>query len=347
MSPRYEIFLSVVVVLENQSDELANFLTILNELARRYASEHEIVVVDNGSTDGSIDLLRDLCGEGGMPDLQVYRLAKKVELDFAAWAGIDNSIGDYIAVVDPREDHVRALPDLLEAAMGGADVVFGVGQNAPVESLAYRAFRGIYRSAIERLTGIDARNEMPFFRVLSRSVVNYMARHQSSGLAYRWVPGVQGFKKATVAYEQTTARRRHGLLADIDRGMRLLVSSTFGPMRVVTFLSLTGALANVLYSLYVVAIYLFKDDVAPGWVTLSLQQSGMFFLISVVLLVLGEYILHTAKLAANAPNYYISEELTSATVTRRSRLNVEFSQQSGSARAEDDEEGSVSRSTGT
>ncbi len=62
-------------------------------------------------------------------------------------------------------------------------------------------------------------------------------------------------------------------------------------MRMVTSLSLFGAVANVLYSIYVVGISLFKVDVEPGWVSLSLQQSGMFFLISLVLLVLGEYIL--------------------------------------------------------
>ena len=59
-------------------------------------------------------------------------------------------------------------------------------------------------------------------------------------------------------------------------------------MRLVTSLSLFGAIANVVYSIYVVSIGFFKTDVAPGWISLSLQQSGMFFLISLVLLVLGE-----------------------------------------------------------
>ncbi|MGH8475434.1 MAG: hypothetical protein ACRER2_06625, partial [Methylococcales bacterium] len=109
----------------------------------------------------------------------------------------------------------------------------------------------------------------------------------------------------------------------IDRGMRLLVSTTPAPMRLVTSLTLFGAIANVVYSIYVVAVGLFKTDVAPGWISLSLQQSGMFFLLSLVLLVLGEYILHMASLSNEGPLYHVAQEFTSARITRREKLNVE------------------------
>lgn len=94
-------------------------------------------------------------------------------------------------------------------------------------------------------------------------------------------------------------------------------------MRIVTSLSLFGALANLLYSVYVVLIGIFKRDVAPGWISLSLQQSGMFFLLSLVLLVLGEYILNMVRLNNEGPPYHVSQELTSARLIRKERLNVE------------------------
>ena len=94
-------------------------------------------------------------------------------------------------------------------------------------------------------------------------------------------------------------------------------------MRVVTSLSLFGAVANVIYSVYVIAIGLVRANVAPGWVSLSLQQSGMFFLISLVLLVLGEYILNMASLSNEGPLYHVGQEFTSARMTRREKLNIE------------------------
>jgi hypothetical protein len=105
--------------------------------------------------------------------------------------------------------------------------------------------------------------------------------------------------------------------------MRLLVSTTRAPMRLVTSLSLFGAVANLIYSVYVVAVGILKADVAPGWISLSLQQSGMFFLLSLVLLVLGEYILHMVSLSNEGPLYHVGQEFTSAHMNRREKLNVE------------------------
>ena len=105
--------------------------------------------------------------------------------------------------------------------------------------------------------------------------------------------------------------------------MRLLVSTTRAPMRLVTLLSLFGAAVNALYCIYVVAVGVFKSDVAPGWISVSLQQSGMFLLISLVLLVLAEYILHMASLSNEGPLYHVGQEFTSARMTRREKLNIE------------------------
>jgi len=127
-----------------------------------------------------------------------------------------------------------------------------------------------------------------------------------------------------LSYRAPPRLTQRRLLRDsLDRGAFLLVSTTRAPLRMVTTLSMFGAFANLAYSGYVIAIWAFKKDVAPGWVTLSLQQSGMFFLISVVLLVLGEYILHMSSVTNDGPLYHVGQEFTSAKVTRREKLNVE------------------------
>src|SRR5690606_39203746 len=112
-------------------------------------------------------------------------------------------------------------------------------------------------------------------------------QHPQPAISYRHLPATGGFVRANLCYRATPKANQAKHLGDsIDRGMRLLVSTTRTPMRLVTSLSLFGALANLLYSLYVLASAFLRTDIAPGWVSLSLQQSGMFFLISLVLLVL-------------------------------------------------------------
>ena len=117
-------------------------------------------------------------------------------------------------------------------------------------------------------------------------------------------------------------RKKH-LSEAINRGMHLLVSASNMPIRIVTSLSLFGAIANVIYSFFVLVRGLLDTNVSPGWTSLSLQQSGMFFLISLVLLILGEYIIHMTSLSKEGPLYHIGQEFTSARITRHEKLNIE------------------------
>jgi hypothetical protein len=166
--------------------------------------------------------------------------------------------------------------------------------------------------------------EAPQYRVLSRRIVNFILQHPQPATTYRHLPATGGFAQARLSYSSAPKVSRNKKLGDgIDRGIRLLVSTTQAPMRMVTWLSLFGAVANLVYSMYVVAIAFFKTDVAAGWVSLSLQQSGMFFLISLVLLVLGEYILNMVSLQNEGPLYHVGQEFTSARMTRREKLNIE------------------------
>jgi hypothetical protein len=317
-------FISVVYVMRNHGADMASLLTETVASLGALATDYELVVVDNGSTDESVARLRELTREGGLPNLQVYALTQTVAWETAAWAGIESALGDFIAVLDPLTDDISVLPKLLEAAVTGTDVVFANNQARPRLGLAYRLANAVFNRAFRWLNGVDPGAEAPPYRVMSKKVVNYILQHPRPAAIYRLLPVTAGFTRTNVTYryEPKTAPEKK-LGQSIDRGMRLLVSSTRLPMRLVTMLSTFGALANLFYSFYVLAIAIFKTDVEPGWVSLSLQQSGMFLLISLVLLVLGEYILHMATLSNEGPSFHVAQEFTSARLERLERVNVE------------------------
>ncbi|BBO99928.1 glycosyltransferase [Sulfuriferula nivalis] len=320
----YPIFLSIVLVMRNQAASIESVLHEISLPLAELVSDYELIIVDNASEDDSISVLKKLTREGGLPNLQVYALTKEVDSDTASWVGLENALGDFVAVIDAAADSINFLPSLLEQALEGADVVFASNQQKPRQSLAYRACYSAFNSIYQTFNGIHLANEAPSYRVLSKRVVNFILQHPMPSLTYRHLPATGGFTKVNLSYSAKTRPSQPKRLSEsIDRGMRLLVSTTRGPMRLVTALSLFGAGANLFYSFYVIAVALLKPDVAPGWVTLSLQQSGMFFLISLVLWMLGEYILHMASLSNEGPMYHVAQEFTSAVITRREKLNVE------------------------
>jgi len=319
----HPVFLSLVIVVRNQATELESLLQAVTGVLQSLVTNYELTVVDNGSEDDSVAVLEELTRENGLPNVQVYSLIKPVDRDAACWAGVENALGDFVAVFDPATDDLAFLGRMMDSAMHGADVVFARNEIAPRRSLAYRVAFAVFNRMYQWLSGVHLAHEAPAYRLLSRRVVNVILQHPQPSITYRHLPATGGFVRVNLSYRAPPRLTQRRLLRDsLDRGAFLLVSTTRAPLRMVTTLSMFGAFANLAYSGYVIAIWAFKKDVAPGWVTLSLQQSGMFFLISVVLLVLGEYILHMASLSNEGPPYIIGREYTSARMTARGELNV-------------------------
>ena len=104
--------------------------------------------------------------------------------------------------------------------------------------------------------------------------------------------------------------------------MKFLISTSDAPMRIVSMLSVFGAFMNIIYSVYILIIALVKTNVGEGWITLSLQQSGMFFLISIFFFILSEYILNMKNPTINEFSKYISKEFSSVIIARHSKINL-------------------------
>lgn len=323
MSP-FPIFLSLIITAKNDENTLQKELENISNSLKTLVDDYELIIIDNASTDRTISLLRDFTSPSGLPNLQVYGLTKEVDRDAAAWVGIENALGDFVVVFNPAEDDLSVLPDMLEKAVSGSDVVFASNQLKPKQTIGYRLANGLFNFMYKQFNGIHLAKEAPEYRVLSKRVINFILQHNQPAISYRHLPATAGFVKSYIEYQSEPKNRQTKKLSEsIEKGIRLMVSTTRAPMRLVTVLSLFGAGANLIYSLYVVSIGLFAENVAPGWVSMSLQMSGMFFLISLVLLVLGEYILHMASLSNEGPQYHVGQEFTSAKMTRLEKLNLE------------------------
>jgi hypothetical protein len=320
----FPIFLSVVFVVRNESAHIQTTLSDAVAAVSDLVNDYELIVVDNASVDESVAVLKRLTGEHGLPNLQIYALTKEVDADTASWVGLENALGDFVCVVDPLADDLGFLPEMLDKAVSGMDVVFASNAQKVEQGLFYRAADSVFNILYKVFNGIHLAREAPQYRVLSKRVVNFILQHPQPAITYRHLPATGGFARVNLSYSATPQVSHTKRLGEsLDRGMRLLVSTTRAPMRLVTTLSLFGAVSNLVYSGYVVAVGALKADVAPGWISLSLQQSGMFFLISLVLLVLGEYIVHMARLSNEGPLYHVGQEFTSARMTHREKLNVE------------------------
>jgi polyisoprenyl-phosphate glycosyltransferase len=319
------ILLSIIIVTQNESADLKELIDTTSLTVRELVSDYEIIIIDNGSTDATQNLLRRLTGKEGLPNLQVYSLAGNVDEVTAFWVGIENSLGDVVICLDPRAGDLAYLETVLVKASEGCDLVFTKKVfSQSRRSIPVNIIYMLFGKLLKISSGIDLGSYSSSFLAVSRRVVSYLLQFPSPQLKYRNLPSISGFSRYCVNINPRKIRGKPIRFTEsIPRGIKLVTSSSESPLRIATILSAIGAIASLLYSVYIVLIWIFKDDVAPGWVSLSMQQAGMFFLISLVLLVMSEYVLEIARKSNSGPPYYIAQEYTSATLTRKERLNIE------------------------
>lgn len=324
MRGKHPILLTVVIPYRNFDNGAEAMLRSVSETVEALVQDYELTIVDNGSTREQFAQYRKLIGNDGIRNVQVYRLLQEAEFELAALAGIENSLGDYVLVFDPRSENLSQLAAALDRIADNCEVVFLRNLASTDHGLIQRLAGPAFRWGFRRLTGIDLALEAAMGRLISKRVVTYLLAQPQPAAQYRTLPIRAGFACTTLTYrDEAAVQVRPGLLKRARAALRLVVANSMAPIRLVSLASLFGAVANLIYSAYVVAIAFIKQDVAPGWVTLSLQQSGMFLLITSILFVLTEYLIQALRWNMKAGDYFIDAEMTSTELTRHRKLNVD------------------------
>ncbi|HTO84941.1 MAG TPA: glycosyltransferase [Methylomirabilota bacterium] len=319
-----DILVSVVMAIGESDPGFADLIRDLRMMLEAKVKDYEIILVDNATRDGTMAVIEQLVEE--VPNIQVYSLARACDRDIAVLAGLDNTIGDYVITMLPIREQVSVLPTMLDLAMTGTEVVFGRSDAGTAEQgWLYRAMTKAFFGLYRRVTGILIPADNTQFRLMSRRVVNYLLQSEPSHIMLQALPAMSAFRSRSIDYTLSSRGRlqqRRTLGSGLHKALSLVLSTTAFPARMLSVLALTAGLLNLLYAVYVIAIAVFKTGVAEGWTTLSLQISGMFFLVSMILALLSEYIVRIFEGSFRRPLYMVAREMSSATLSRQQRLNI-------------------------
>jgi hypothetical protein len=309
---------SLVFVVENKAPSAKQVAALGDDLSARF-SDSELIIVANGCSEATSLFLKQLTGQ--LPDLTVEFLAERIDHDLALLVGMENAIGDYVIAAEDVESVSAVYPELLRHAQEGMDVVLACRPAAKAATLN-TLLAGLYVGLYNRLTGGSLMRARPGVRLYSRAAALYVLHSPLSEILLRSERIASGFPAVRFeAGEPSGARRRGSLRRSTGKGLRTLLRSSSAPLRLVTVAGVIGAAVALLYSLYVVYVYLFFKQVEPGWTTLSLQLSFMTLVFSSLFALLAEYIVLIQR-AAGDHHRAVARELRSQLSRRAGRINV-------------------------
>ncbi|MFZ2545274.1 MAG: glycosyltransferase [Candidatus Saccharimonadales bacterium] len=317
-----DIFVSVVMVAQAETHNITESVLELSKLLEAHYTNYEIIIVDNGAADKVIQALQDYLLK--LPCIRVIRLAQIFKYDTALFAGLEVSIGDYVCTLDPMVDPIKYIPQLISENKDN-DVIQGVSELPIVASATGQLGRRLFYWYNRKYINIDIPLNATYFASYSRRAINSITRTTRSQQHIRHLARRVGYAYKTFLYMPL---RNPGspkkLRAGIVEALEISISYSTHPLRFVTRLGLLAGALNAIFALYVVYVNLIGTSVAEGWTTTSLQLSGMFFILFIIVVIISEYIGRILMESYKDPNYYVTDELTStvrlADVNRR---NVE------------------------
>lgn len=317
-----DIFVSVVVVADKHSKALSKEVAELGHLLKGLYTNYEVIIIDNQIMPKELVAVNGLLDTE--PCIRVIRLSKLASKDVCVFVGLESAIGD-VLVVRSQHDPIKLLPKFIERARK-ADLVFGVSKTRIRKGVINNYGAKVFYWYNKRFLDISIPENSTYFMALSRRAINALTRSGRHARHIRYLARQIGYTSAEVAYvPKKTHLEKKPLRALIISALELATNYSKHPLRFLAWAGFFGALANLVYAGYVIAVRLFKGHVAEGWTTLSLQAALMFFLLFAILAILCEYvgkILEETR--AESPYHIADEQVSKVSIADATRRNIKY-----------------------
>lgn len=316
---------SVALVMQDDATIIEAVIAEVSKELSQQSDYYEILIVDNGSADASVALVKT--AQAVMPNIRLLVLSRTYDTSIAYSAALDNSIGDYVIIMDIRCDPPAMIAPLMAKALQGTDIVIAERKDRSDNTLMQKIFAKLFYSVVSKLTGINLVPNAAEFRVLSRRAVNSITQIKSKSRYIKYINAHVGFTQAYIPYNRQYRKgyrpRRDSFVQSLSRAIEVIISNSIIPLRFATLLGMLASFLNLLFIIYVFVVTLVKRQIAEGWISTSVLSSTMFFLLFFILTVMSEYLARILVESKDQPLYFIAEEHSSNFLgAMKNRLNV-------------------------
>lgn len=293
----------------NEADNLPPLLGGLTAQLDQLTERWEVIVVDDGSHDGTPAAMAQWLQR---PGVRYVRLSRNFGKEAALTAGIDRAVGDVVLLMDADLQHPATLvPEMLAAWVQGADMVCAARASRADESLAKRIGTSLFYALVNRDPLVQIPVDAGDFRLMDRRVADALKalpeRNRFMKGLYAWV----GFRTVIIPYiphERLSGSTRFSTRRLARLAFTGVTAFTNAPLRLWSALGACIAAIALGYGCWIVIDhFVFGADV-PGWATLV---AGTMFLSGVQLLsigILGEYVGRIFDEVKQRPVYVVGME---------------------------------------
>jgi glycosyltransferase involved in cell wall biosynthesis len=305
------LLISVATIIHNDADIVLHYLEETSGVLDENFKHYEILLVDNGSTDNSVALVKEVIGRYN--SIRLLILSKENDGEIAFTAALENSIGDYVVLIDIRTDPPQMIPEMVDRCALGYDYVIAKRATGKEDPFFYRILSWLFHKCINFFTHQKLEMDWSNYVCFSRRLVNAIIQIKDRVRYLKYLKTEVGFSHQAVPYNpkpRAEKKQTRTFWKRLSWSMETIVSNTDRLIRIATLLAFITSLANFLFIFYALGVKLFMSGVAKGWTSTSIIIATMFGVLFLILSIFGEYISVVYKETKKGPLYHIADEVT-------------------------------------
>lgn len=301
--------LTIIAPVFNEAAGVEEFYKQISAVAIKSKLAWELVLVDDGSTDGSTDIIRQL----GRKDQHVRPVifARNFGHQIAVTAGLDYSRGDAVVIIDADlQDPPEVILELLEKWKEGYQVVYAVRKEREGETWFKKFTASLFYRAIYRITEVKIPLDTGDFRLLDRKVVDVMNRMREKHRFLRGMSSWVGFKQIGVEYNRAArfaGKTKYPFKKMLKLALNAVTSFSYFPLQLATVIGFIIAGIAIIAIPVVIVLRLLHATFFIGQATTLIAVLFLGGVQLIFLGILGEYIGRIYDESKGRPLYVTSE----------------------------------------
>jgi len=306
MNPVFSFILPVF----NEQETLAETYRRLAKIMDSLKAEGEIILVDDGSRDRSLEMMRELRGRD--PRMRYISLARNFGHQIAVTAGLRFAQGEAVIVLDADlQDPPELIPAMVEKWREGFEVVYAQRTARQSEGPAKKLFAYFFYRILRLLTNVDIPADTGDFCLMDRKVVDVLNALPERGRYLRGLRAWVGFRQTAVPFEREprfAGKVKYTFRKSFGLAVTGIISFSRVPLRLATYLGLIVAAFALLMIVVVIYWRLFRP--AAPLIGYTIITAAIFFLAAVQLLclgILGEYLGRVYDEVKGRPMFTVKE----------------------------------------
>jgi dolichol-phosphate mannosyltransferase len=299
--------ISVVIPVYNEED---NICAIANAVSKALDNfNFEIIFVNDGSSDTSISILKDLSNNAS--NIFYISFSRNFGKDIALLAGLKYSKGDAVITIDADLQHPpQLMSEMIDYWLLGNEVVYAYRDEKNQHTKKTHQFAStLFYKLLNKLSTVELEDGVSDFRLIDRKVVDVLNNIHEDYPFFRGLIKWVGFQQKGIPYkpeERLSGETKYSSKALLQLALQGITSFSTKPLAIATYLGFTFSLLAMLYIPYVIFSIFFEHPVS-GWASLIATIAFFGGLQLMILGIIGMYLGKLFMQSKERPHYIVKE----------------------------------------